>query len=143
MFFKKKQKNNFKTYKDYKLNKTIFRLCILAIFIYFALIVFVNGFEPVYYYNCSAPNGCELEPFDELCHEPSSLENLQYPNRLDWMLDCGLCRGGHVEQGFSCGSPVGWGQGSEIFVSIIIILSAFIINHFLYNRQYEWEDKEK
>jgi len=100
----------------------------------FSFIIFKSGVEPVYFFNCSSPLGCELHPFQEFCHKPTFIEEIKYSGRFEWLQSCGLCDGGKVMQGVSCGSAPKSFQGSEGLIAIILCVLAFLINHFKYNK---------
>lgn len=140
----KNKKDRFKSYNGYLFDKRIFQISVLVLIVFFSLIVFINGVEPRYYFNCDSPLGCELQSMQEFCVEPSQLDKIKYPGRYDWLQSCGLCSGGKVPQGFVCGEKPGFLQGSESVITILIIILAFLINHFWHNRKYkidreEWE----
>ena len=136
---KEKKKERFKVHKGYIFDKRIFQICMVCITLFFIFIIIKNGTKPVYFYNCSSSIGCELHPFQEFCHEPSLIEKIKAPGRYDWLLSCGLCDGGRVMEGYSCGSPAGQFQGSEGFAALIFIFFALIVNHFIYNRKFRLE----
>ena len=131
-------KKRFKIRKGYIFDKRIFQITILFLIIIFLIIVFVNGSKSRYYYACDSPIGCDIEPMKEFCNEPSKLNNIKYPGRYEWLQNCGLCNGGVVPDGFTCGEKTGFLQGSEYFITIIVILLCFLINHLIYNRKYDF-----
>jgi len=134
-------KTRFKTYNGYVFDKWIFRISILLIILFFGIIILVNGYQFKYYYSCDSPLGCDLIGMKEFCHEPSSIENIKYHGRYEWLQSCGLCDGGTVPNGFTCGENTGFLQGSESVIAIFIILGAFGFNHFKHNKNYKFMEE--
>jgi len=133
-------KPKFREFKGYRFNKRIFQLTTIIIIIFLVSVIVINGFTPKYYYACEIEGGCELDNIKPFCKVPNALEEFKYPARYDWLVSCGLCSYERVLNGFTCGEKTGLFQGLEGFISFVLVLLAFLINHFRYNKKFNIEE---
>lgn len=137
----------FQEIAGYRFRKAIFRYAVGLMFLLFVLVLASTGFsfEPKVYFSCplDAPGGyCENPFYKECLHNPSSCPfNIDYPELAPEFER--ISDQYKLPAGFSVGTPPPFlVKNFGAFVSLIILM-AFVINHLLYNKGYDFKSKGK
>ena len=132
----------FKVLKNgYKFDKYIFRVVLIALIVLFSLMVFLSGGKNSFYYSCDEVLPCDLTDFKAQFCNLSFFELLKYEGLEDWLLNSGLCNINSVPVGFEYGEKPLKFQGSEFFLTCLVLFSAFFVNHFKYNKDFEFKEE--
>jgi len=135
-------KDRFKVWRGYKFDKVIFRITLFILILCLSAVVVINGSSPKYYFKCDSPLNCDLSEFKQtFCNEPLSwLEKIKYPDFEEWLSQSNLCFMEFAPNGFEFGVQTGFLQGSEVVISVFIVFLAFLLNHFVYNKNFKFEE---
>lgn len=116
----------------YRFNKRIFQSAVIIILITAIIAFAMSGFDKSYhiYFKCDSGNGqpCENMFYQnkEYCGKYLSEEGL-------------LCNQMTVPDGFTYGKPAPAIVKDFPYITALLIVAAFLLNHYLYNRKVKFD----